>query len=136
MAQTLTGGCLCGAVRYAIAGPLHEMHHCHCSRCRKAHGAAFSTFARLSAADLRVTAGADRIRRYRSSPPVERAFCADCGSNLTFAFDGMADALWVAVGTLDDDPGIRPSAHIFATSRAPWHEIADGLPQFAGYAPT
>lgn len=129
----LHGSCLCGAVRYEIAGPLHEMHHCHCSRCGKAHGAAFSTFARLAAADFRFTAGAERVRRHRSSPPVARSFCADCGARLTFAFDGMPEALWVAVGTLDDDPGIRPSSHIFAASRAPWHAIADDLPQWPEY---
>lgn len=131
----LRGSCLCGAVRYEIDGAIDEIHHCHCSRCRKAHGAAFSTFGRIAAADLRVTNGADAIRRYQSSPPIERAFCGTCGSNLTFSFDALPDALWIAIGTLDDDPGARPSAHIFATSIAPWHAITDDLPQFAEYPP-
>jgi hypothetical protein len=130
----LKGSCLCGAVRYEITGPLDEIHHCHCSRCRKSHGAAFSTFGRIAAGDLRIVSGADAIRRYRSSPPVERAFCATCGSNLTFRFDALADFTWIAIGSLDDDPGLRPSAHIFATSIAPWHTITDPLPQWPGYA--
>ena len=129
------GSCLCGAVRYEVAGALEEIHHCHCSRCRKAHGAAFSTFGKAAAADLRVTSGADAIRRYRSSPPIERAFCGTCGSNLTFRFDGLPDAVWIAIGTLDDDPGVRPSAHIFAASIAPWHAITDDLPTFDEYPP-
>lgn len=131
----LRGSCLCGAVRYEIGGAIDEIHHCHCSRCRKAHGAAFSTFGQIAAKDWRVTKGGDAIRRYRSSAPIERTFCGTCGSNLTFGVDGLPDALWIAIGTLDDDPGARPSAHIFATSLAPWHAITDDLPQFAEYPP-
>ncbi len=131
----LRGSCLCGAVHYEVAGELEEIHHCHCSRCRKAHGAAFSTFGRLADAQLTITAGADLIRRYRSSPPVERSFCSVCGSNLTFRFDPFPDAVWLAIGSLDDDPGARPSAHIFAGSIAPWHQITDELPAFEKYPP-
>lgn len=63
----LRGSCLCGSVRYEVGGPVHDVHHCHCSMCRKAHGAAFSTFARLDAAAFRVVAGADQVRSSRSS---------------------------------------------------------------------
>ena len=129
------GSCLCGAVRFDVTAPFEEMHHCHCSRCRKAHGAAFSTFGRVPATALRLTSGADAIRRYRSSPPVERTFCGTCGSNLTFGFDPLPDAIWVAVGTLDDDPVLRPQGHIFAASVAPWHAITDDLPTFDEYPP-
>lgn len=129
------GSCLCGIVRYEIAGTLEEIHHCHCSRCRKAHGAAFSTFGRVADAQLTITSGADAIRTYRSSPSVERSFCEVCGSNLTFRFEPIPDAVWVAIGTLDDDPGARPSAHIFAASKAPWHAISDDLPVYDEYPP-
>jgi hypothetical protein len=129
------GSCLCAAVRYEIAGPLGEIHHCHCSRCRKAHGAAFSTFAQVATDAFRFVAGEDRLRRFRSSPPVERTFCGQCGSSLLFTFDGFPDAVWVAVGTLDDDPGTRPAAHIFVGSKADWFAITDELPQFAEYPP-
>jgi hypothetical protein len=67
----LRGSCLCGGVRYEVTGPVHDVHHCHCSMCRKAHGAAFSTFARLTAGDFRVVAGAADVRAYRSSAPLE-----------------------------------------------------------------
>jgi hypothetical protein len=115
--------------------PFEEMHHCHCSRCRKAHGAAFATFARTAAAGVRVREGEETLRHYRSSAPVRRSFCGTCGSSLFFRFDPLPEAIWVAVGTLDDDPGLRPQAHIFAASRAPWCAIADALPQFAEYPP-
>jgi hypothetical protein len=129
----LTGSCLCGAVRYAIREPLQDLHHCHCSRCRKAHGAAFATYAGAPAAAFEFTAGAGAVRRFRSSPEVERSFCATCGSNLTFRSDLAKDRVWVAAGTIDGDPGLRPQLHIFAASKAPWHEILDGLPQHAEY---
>jgi hypothetical protein len=61
---------------------------------------------------------------------VERVFCPVCGSNLLFVFKGMPDKLWIAAGSLDDDPGLRPRSHIFVGSKAPWHEISDELPSF------
>lgn len=131
----LEGKCLCGAVRYQVAGPVHDVHHCHCGMCRRAHGAAFSTFARLTASDFRVVAGEGHIRRYRSSVPIERTFCDTCGTRLTVRFDGMPDAVWVSHTTLDGDPGVRPGAHMFVASKADWDEIADGLPQYPEYGP-
>lgn len=129
----LKGSCLCGAVRYEVTTPIDEMHHCHCGMCRKAHGAAFSTFARADSKAFRLLAGQEKVRAFRSSPPIERSFCEVCGSNLLFRFDGMPDFVWVTVGTLDDDPGLRPQAHIFTGSRAAWHTILDELPQFEHY---
>jgi hypothetical protein len=131
----LRGSCLCKAIRYEIAGSVHDVHHCHCSICRKGHGAAFSTFARLTAADFRVVAGGDQMHGYRSSPPLERTFCATCGARLTIRFDGMPDTVWVSLATLDDDAGVRPGGHMFVASKAPWVEITDGLPQYPEYGP-
>ena len=129
----IRGSCLCGGVRYEISGALEEMHHCHCSRCRKAHGAAFSTFARANRSSVRFVSGESKLRHFRSSEHVRRSFCGECGSNLLFSFDSLPDAIWVSVGTLDDDPGMRPEAHIFVASGATWHAITDALPQFDGY---
>ena len=131
----LRGSCLCRAVRYEVTGPVHDVHHCHCSMCRKAHGAAFSTFARLTSAAFRVTAGGGRVRAYRSSSRIERTFCDICGARLTVRFDGMPDTVWVSLATFDDDPGVRPGVHTFVGSKAPWTEISDALPQFPEYGP-
>jgi hypothetical protein len=127
------GSCLCGAVRYEIGAAFEEMHHCHCSMCRKAHGAAFSTFARAAKDQLRIVSGEPQLKRFRSSAPVVRTFCAECGSRLFFEFDPLPEAIWIAVGSLDDDPQMRPEAHIFVASKAPWHEITDVLPRFEEY---
>ena len=131
----LRGGCLCGGIRYEIVGPVGEALYCHCSMCRKSHGAAFSTFARLTAGDFRIVAGEDQVRSYRSSAPIERTFCATCGARLTVRFDGMPDTVWVSLATFDEDPGVRPGAHMFVGSKAAWDEISDGLPQFPTYGP-
>lgn len=131
----LQGSCLCAAVRYEVTGPVHDVHHCHCSMCRKAHGTAFATFARFRAGDVRLVAGGEHVRAYRSSPPIERTFCATCGARLMVRFDGLPDTVWVSLGTLDDGAGLHPELHAFVGSKAPWIEITDALPQFPEYGP-
>jgi hypothetical protein len=130
------GSCLCGTVRYEIGAPLIEMHHCHCSRCRKAHGAAFATYAQTNAADLRITAGANQVRAFHTPSQARRSFCANCGSNLFFALDAVPDAVWVTVATLDGELTMQPQAHIYVGSKAEWHAILDALPQFAALPPS
>jgi hypothetical protein len=128
----LRGSCLCGAVRYEIDGRLGPAGHCHCTMCRKAHGAAFGTYSRVRRSDFRVVSGAGHIRTYASSPGVSRTFCDTCGSTLQYVTDAKPGSFALALGTLDDDPGVRPVNHIFVGSKAPWFEIADDLPQHAG----
>ena len=129
----LTGGCLCGAVRYEVEGPATEVTHCHCPMCRKQHGAAFATYAGYGRDRLRLTAGEEALRVYRSSPRVERRCCGRCGASL-FWVDLDGERIWVAAGTLDGDPGRPPGGHIFVGSRAPWHTITDDLPQHEEFA--
>ena len=78
-----------------------------------------------------MVAGEELILRYRSSPGVERTFCSRCGSTLQFISEKSPGIVDVALGVLDDDPGIRVAHHIFVASKAPWFEITDGLPQHA-----
>ena len=128
--MTIQGGCLCGDVRFEIDGPLTGASNCHCSMCRKAHGAAFGTYALVKATDFRIVSGADRITRYRSSPGVLRTFCSRCGSTLQWLRESKPDIVDIALGVIDGDPGVRPSSHIYVGSKAPWHDITDGLPQY------
>src|SRR5690606_5687552 len=106
--------------------------HCHCSMCRKQHGAAFATYASLARERVRVVAGQDALVSYASSESVRREFCGTCGSSLFWRSDEWPDELGVALGTLDDDPVGRPEAHIYVASRAPWFEITDDLPRHRG----
>ena len=125
----IEGSCLCGEIRYEIAGALLSATHCHCSMCRKAHGAAFATYVEVEARNLRFARGQKLIARYRSSPEAERSFCSRCGSNLLFEPDESPDLVWVAAGGLDSESQVRPDAHIFVGSKAPWFDIDDDLPQ-------
>ncbi len=129
----IAGSCLCGAIQYQ-ASEAGVSVHCHCSRCRKWHGAAFASIVRIPIHAFRITSGADDLTRYASSPGIERCFCRVCGSSLfTLRLDlGRAH---VRLGTIDGDPGVRPSRHIFVGSKAPWFEISDALPQHEALPP-
>jgi len=126
----LRGSCLCGGIRYEITGELEQPLNCHCSMCRKATGAAFRSRARVSATAFRWLAGDRLLSRYESSSGHVRTFCRVCGSTLVTIFPGSPRELGLAMGTLDDDPGVKPQFHVHVASKAPWHDIADSLPQF------
>jgi hypothetical protein len=125
----IRGGCLCGSVRYEIHGSVGRVNHCHCTMCRKAHGAAFATYGRINSDDFVLDSGEGDIGRYQSSPDVTRTFCKKCGSTLQFIVTARPQIFGLALGTLDDDPGVRASKHIFVGSKAPWFDITDDLPQ-------
>ena len=122
------GSCLCGGIRYELSSELHGTTHCHCCMCRKAHGAAFATHGGVPKSDLRMLAGADLLRQYRSSPTTTRSFCGQCGSQLFWQKD---DEDWVAVslGTLDTSFEPRKQRHIHVGSKATWFAIHDEWPQ-------
>ena len=127
--MNVRGSCLCGRVRFRISGALFDILNCHCSMCRKYHGAAFKSRARVRAAELKLTAGAQTIRYYESSPGEHKGFCSTCGSPILTRFDRDTANLTIALGTLDDDPGVVPERHIFVGSKAGWHTITDTLPR-------
>lgn len=129
-----TGRCLCGAVRYEIDGPFTFMVNCHCSMCRKEHGAQFVTFAAAPLSGFRWITGEDNLTEYASSPSGNRSFCKTCGSAGPMLATGM-DMVIAPAGSLDGDPGIRPQMHIFTGSSAPGHQITDTLPQYEEYPP-
>ena len=121
------GGCLCGGIRYEIDGPLTDVGNCHCSMCRRFHGAAFATYAKIGAEHFRWLSGQDLLTVYETSPGIGWAFCRICGSSLGGPAHGKLTD--IALGPLDVDPGVRPTEHIFVGSKADWHEITDKLPQ-------
>jgi len=125
----IRGGCLCGSVRYEVRGSIGRVNHCHCAMCRKAHGAAFATYGRVNSDDFVLESGGSDIGRYQSSPDVTRTFCEKCGSTLQFIVTERPQIFGLALGTVDDDPGVRASKHIFVGSKAPWFDITDDLPQ-------
>src|SRR5262249_1463634 len=116
------GSCLCGAVKYELSGQIRFASHCHCSMCRKAHGAAFGRYGGVSADKFRLTQGQDALREFHSSPGVTRSFCSHCGSPITWTSDQHPEHVAFTLGTLEtplaDLPGMR---HIHVASKAPWY---------------
>lgn len=131
MTDPYRGSCLCGIVRYEIDEFLPQAAHCHCSMCRKFHGAAYATIASVLRAKFRWTDGVDALKGYTAENGTTRTFCSHCGSSLMF-FSPRApeDEVEIALGTVDDDVPVGPSAHIFAGSAANWTVLSDDLPQY------
>jgi hypothetical protein len=130
-ARMLAGECFCRAVRYAVPDAFEYALNCHCSNCRRTTGSAFKPFAGISRAKLSIVAGDDNVMIYGDDAGRD-AHCRRCGSSL---YSVVRDGAYVhvAMGTLVDDPSIRPRAHIFVGSKAPWFSITDDLPQYQGH---
>ncbi len=126
--RVLTGSCFCRAVRYCVPDAFQYALNCHCSNCRRTTGAAFKPFAGIERGQLTITDGATNLLIYGDEKGHD-AHCKGCGSLLySVVRDGAF--VHVAMGTLVDAPSIRPRAHIFVGSKAPWFTITDDLPQF------
>jgi hypothetical protein len=126
----MTGGaCLCGDIRWEISSNPSTISSCHCSMCRKAHGAAFATYIGVADRDFRWRAGQSSIRTFESSPGEHRPFCPRCGS-VVATLEADEGSIFMPAGNMSGDLGRPPSEHIFVASKAPWYEISDDLPQF------
>ncbi len=123
----LTGGCLCGAVRYRITLPLvGRVSHCHCTMCRRAAGAVAVTWLTVRRAAFRLTGRPLTV--HRSSDHGERGFCGVCGSPVTFWTRQDSDLIDVTVGTLDHPDALPAEEHIWTGSRLPWLHLDTHLP--------
>jgi len=131
--RVLRGCCLCGAISYEVADAFVYAVNCHCSNCRRATGSAFKPLAGIESRKLRVVEGAERLMIY-GDPAAHDAHCRACGS-LLYSLVRAGAFVHVTMGTLVDAPTIRPNAHIFVGSKAPWFAIADDLPQYEEHAP-
>ena len=142
--SAIRGSCLCGGIKFEITGPLLSPLNCHCSQCRKQHGAAFRSRVRVAAQDFRWLEGEHLIKFYESLRGYQRGFCRECGSPIInragpnwkppAEFPVSAPQYGVALAVLDDPP-VQPQCHTFVASKAPWFEITDDLPQYEGYPP-
>jgi len=124
------GSCLCGAVRYQALEFQPHMAHCHCTMCRKFHGAAFATFGEVKAEDFRWVKGEKDLQDYIAENGSTRRFCKHCGSSMSFEPENnINNFVEITLGTLDTPLEDSPDAHIFMNYKAAWIEIEDGLPQ-------
>jgi hypothetical protein len=127
MKKRLKGSCLCGEVRYTVADEFNYALICHCSQCRRVTGSAFKPFGGIAREKLELTRG--KVKRYGSALAHD-AHCRTCGS-LLYSIVQRGTIAHVTYGTLIDAPSLKPAAHIFVASKAPWYEILDELPRHA-----
>lgn len=124
-----TGGCLCGAVRYEVAGPLAPVQFCHCADCRKAQGTAFAANIPVMAADFRLLQGEAALSAFESSPGKERVFCGRCGSPVMSRLTARPDRLRLRAGSLDDPAAATAGFHFWMDDDAGWLPVAEDLPR-------
>jgi len=129
--MALTGGCLCGGVRFELREPPRQATYCHCSRCRRRSGTAASAEARIDAETLTMLSGEELVRTYTPPDGWHELFCSTCGSALFSRDPDDPSTMCVGLGAFDGDPGVRPSRREFTAHAAVWEPVpADGLPRF------
>ena len=137
MNQTYKGSCLCGAIQFEADQFESQSGHCHCSMCRKFHGAAFSTYGEVRQEHFRWTAGETLLKQFVAGNQTIRQFCSECGSSLTFASPGHETApIEISLACFDDPVPVIPNAHIFVANAANWCLRTDALPEYEGWRDT
>lgn len=132
MSDAIHGACLCGSIRFEIEPPTMGSAHCHCSMCRRAHGAAYVTWVRARRAGFRFIEGEKRLVTYRSSERGRRSFCRTCGSTLFCELVDEPDTIDVARANLEGPVDEAPRLHIFWDDRVDWAPHEDDLPRLGG----
>lgn len=131
----LTGGCMCGSVRYELSSEPFDAGWCHCRTCQLNSGSPAMVFASVPDGDLVWTRGADLVKSIRSSSFGHRFFCGNCGTPFLMKVDHQPETLDFSVATLDDPEAVLPGYHIFYASRISWFEPADALPRHDRFRP-
>ena len=122
------GGCLCGGVRYRVAGEARMSAICHCVSCRRASGAQSVAWVVFPSEAFSFVSGDPA--EYRSSSGVSRTFCGRCGTSLTYQHDGNADSIDVTTASLDLSDELPPTRHVWLEDKVSWESVNDGLPRF------
>lgn len=132
MSDVIRGTCLCGTIRFEAELPSKFCAHCHCSNCRRAHGAAFVTWVGFSTSQFRITAGESDLQNYHTDTDAKRGFCTKCGTTLFYSGPRWADEVHVTRASIEGEIDKAPSAHVYVDHSASWWTIEGGLPQCGG----
>lgn len=130
--KQINGSCLCGAVVFSADLPSKWCAHCHCSLCRKAHGAGYVTWAGFEQAQVSITKGTDQLAWHDSSPGAQRGFCKQCGSSMFFRSERWAGEFHIALGCIDSEMDRKPQANAFFDRHVNWMPIDESLKQVDG----
>ncbi len=132
MSAPARGACLCGAVQFSATLPSLFCAHCHCSMCRRNHGAGYVTWFAVPVERLAIESGAEWVTRYASSEHGSRSFCSRCGTSLFCASSHRPEQVDIALGSMIDPIDRLPQLHVYFDSRAPWTVVGDELPRAGG----
>lgn len=132
MLEKVRGGCLCGTVRFTVTLPTLFCGHCHCSMCRRNHGAAYVTWLAVPRSQLSIDSGLDQLTRYESSPHGSRSFCARCGSSLFCVTAHFPDVVDIPLANMDTAIDRIPESHVYFDDLAGWTIVGDDLPRRGG----
>ncbi|HEY1356708.1 MAG TPA: GFA family protein [Thermoleophilaceae bacterium] len=132
MSRPITGGCLCGAVRFELREAPKAAGYCHCTRCQRRTGVGYSVQASIDGTALRITAGEEHVRAWRHlEGGWEKCFCRECGAQLFSRDPDDPAQMSVRFGAFDEDPGVRPSWHTWVDYAPDWAPVPDdGLERF------
>ncbi|MGH7819696.1 MAG: GFA family protein [Candidatus Binatia bacterium] len=130
--EPVAGSCLCGAVRFTVTPPTLFCGHCHCSMCRRNHGAAYVTWFAVPRPQLAIESGSDELTRYRSSDHGSRAFCRRCGTSLFCELERHPDVVDVPLANMHGPIDRIPECHVYFDDRASWTRVDDDLPRLGG----
>ena len=130
--QSVSGACLCEAVRFRVRLPTLGCVHCHCTMCQRNHGAGYVTWLAVTSENVAITSGADRLVRFASSDHGTRSFCGNCGSSLFCESTRHPGQIDVVLANVSGPIDRRPQVHIYFDDRADWVAIGDDLPRLGG----
>ena len=130
--ERVSGSCLCGAVRFSVSGPSLFCGHCHCSMCRRNHGAGYVTWFAVQRSQFHLETGDADLTQYASSDHGTRSFCTRCGSSLFCETSRMPDKIDIVLANMHGPIDKKPDVHIFFDDRADWVHVNDGLPRLGG----
>jgi hypothetical protein len=131
----MTGGCMCGSVRYEVSSKPSDCGWCHCRTCQLFSGAPAMPFASVPVGDFAWTEGQDQVRWVKTSTFGQRAFCGECGTPLRVTVDYQPDTVDFPIVTLDDPDTVEPEFHIFWGNRVAWFDPGDDLPRHEKFRP-
>jgi hypothetical protein len=128
----VTGGCLCGGVRFELTKPPASAGYCHCTRCQRRTGTAASAQARIDGRTFRLLQGEELVGFWRPGDGgLDKCFCRECGAHLFSRDPGDPAQMSIRLGAFDADPGVRPSWRAYVAYAAPWEPIPDdGLTRY------
>ncbi len=128
----LKGSCLCGTIRFEVTPPTKWCAHCHCSLCRRAHGAAFVTWFGVERSQFVMTSGDEKVAWFKSTTPARRGFCTRCGSTIFFESDRWPGEIHIALAHMEGAIDRAPAAHVFYDTHVTWVELGDDLRRLGG----